>query len=81
MFYVYILKSESDHKRYYVGSTSDLKRRLAEHNRGDSTHTAYHRPWSLINYFAFLTRKKAETFEAYLKTCSGRKFQLRHLGE
>ena len=76
---VYILKSEVDQKCFYVGSTSDLKRRLSEHNLGDSPHTAQHRPWRLSQYSAFETKEKAEEFERYLKTCSGRKFQKRHL--
>ncbi|NDC39895.1 MAG: GIY-YIG nuclease family protein [Proteobacteria bacterium] len=67
--------------RFYVGCTSDLKRRLAEHNRGDSTHTNQYRPWRLINYFAFVNREKAQAFERYLKSRAGRRFQLRHFGE
>lgn len=81
MFYVYILKSEKDPKRFYMGSTSNLKRRFAEHNRGDSAHTAQNRPWKLINYFAFVNKEKAEAFESYLKSGAGRRFQLRHFGE
>ncbi len=34
-FYVYILKSEKDNK-FYTGYTSDLKRRIDEHNSGIS---------------------------------------------
>ena len=81
MFYVYILKSKSKNDSFYVGYTSDLKRRLAAHNRGDSIYTSKHSPWKLINYFAFINRKKTEEFEIYLKTSSGRKFQHRHFGE
>ncbi len=81
MHYVYILKSEKDCSRYYVGSTSNLKRRFAEHNRGDSRHTFQCRPWKLINYFAFVAKEKAEAFERYLKSGAGRRFQLRHFGE
>jgi putative endonuclease len=81
MFYVYILKSEKDPKRFYMGSTSNLKRRFAEHNRGDSTHTSQYRPWKLINYFAFINKERAEAFEHYLKSGAGRRFQLQHFGE
>ncbi len=69
----------TDH--FYVGCTSDLKRRLAEHNRGDSPHSAKYLPWTRLNYFAFLSRRKAEEFEHYLKSRAGRRFQLRHFGE
>jgi len=81
MHYVYILNSEKDPTHFYVGTTSNLKRRLAEHNRGDSVHTNQYRPWRLINYFAFLSRERAEKFEHYLKTGAGRRFQLKHFGE
>ena len=81
MFYVYILNSEQDRNRFYIGVTSNLRRRFAEHNRGDSVHTNRYRPWRLINYFAFLSREKADAFELYLKSGAGRRFQLRHFGE
>jgi predicted GIY-YIG superfamily endonuclease len=32
MHYVYLLRSKSHPKQTYVGSTSDLRGRLAEHN-------------------------------------------------
>lgn len=81
MFYVYILKSEKDSRRFYMGLTSNLKRRFTEHNCGDSTYTAQYLPWKLINYFAFTNKEKAEAFEHYLKSGAGRRFQLRHFGE
>jgi len=45
--YVYLLKSAAAPPRYYTGLTSDVRRRLAEHNAGSCTHTAKYRPWSL----------------------------------
>jgi putative endonuclease len=81
MHYVYILKSEKDPSHFYVGVTSNLKRRFAEHNRGESIHTNQFRPWKLVNYFAFTNREKAEAFERYLKSGAGRRFQLKHFGD
>lgn len=81
MHYVYILNSEKDPTHFYMGVTCNLKRRFAEHNRGDSTHTSQFRPWRLINYFAFLGREKAGKFEQYLKSGTGRRFLLKHFGE
>jgi len=80
MYYVYILRREVDPTRHYVGATSNLRRRVSEHNRGDSVHTASHRPWILINYFAFLNKAKVVKFERYLKSGRGRRFQRRHFG-
>ena len=74
MKYVYMLQSESQPDRYYTGFTTDLKRRYEEHNKGESTHTKKFVPWKLVGYLAFLDHDKADKFEAYLKTASGRAF-------
>jgi putative endonuclease len=71
MRYVYLLQSEASADQRYVGITSDLKKRLAEHNAGKSPHTAKYTPWKLVTYVAFSNEKKAETFERYLKSGSG----------
>jgi len=54
------------------------KKRLLDHNRGDSPHTARFTPWELIAYFAFREKEKATAFEKYLKSGSGRAFAKRH---
>jgi len=36
MYDVYILQSESTTNRFYVGSTENLKRRVLQHNAGNS---------------------------------------------
>jgi predicted GIY-YIG superfamily endonuclease len=78
MKYVYMLQSEVDPERYYVGSTPDLKRRFAEHNDGKSIHTNKFKPWRLVTYVAFSDYVKADKFELYLKTSSGRAFAKKH---
>ncbi len=40
MHYVYVLQSEADPARFYVGLTTDLKRRFEEHNRGKTIKVA-----------------------------------------
>lgn len=57
----------------------DVKRRLEEHNAGKSIHTNKFRPWKLVSYTAFVDKFKAEKFEAYLKTSSGRAFAKKRL--
>jgi len=79
MYYTYIIESAADGGHYYVGSTENLPLRLEDHNAGRSAHTAKHRPWKLAWYCAFRNRSKAETFERYLKSASGRAFQKKHL--
>jgi len=77
--YVYILVSEADPARHYVGSTRDLQARLAAHNAGKVRHTAKHRPWRMETAVAFRCCEKASAFEKYLKSGSGRSFARRHL--
>jgi putative endonuclease len=78
MKYVYMLQSETAPDRFYVGSTLDLRKRFAEHNRGDSIHTSKFVPWKLVGYLAFSGHRKADEFEVYLKTASGRAFAKKH---
>jgi len=74
--YVYIL--ENGNGKHYVGLTADLDDRLARHNRGEVSSTAKNAPWKLLQFSAFLSRKKAAEFEKYLKSGSGTEFRRRH---
>lgn len=78
MKYVYMLQSESAPDRHYIGCTHDLKERLAQHNRGESFHTKKFIPWKLVGYVAFSDYAKADKFETYLKSGSGRAFAKKH---
>jgi putative endonuclease len=51
MFYVYVLHSVADHG-FYIGYSTDLKRRLSVHKHGASASTKYRGPWKLIYYEA-----------------------------
>lgn len=75
---VYILKSGRHVNRYYTGVTSDIVRRLEFHNAGESKHTATGCPWRVVATIQFTDDGRAEEFEAYLKTGSGRAFARRH---
>jgi predicted GIY-YIG superfamily endonuclease len=79
MRYVYLLQSEAIVGQRYVGVTSDLNRRLAEHNAGKSPHTSKYVPWKLVTYVAFSDERKAEAFEQYLKSGSGHAFARKRL--
>ncbi|TPL40043.1 GIY-YIG nuclease family protein [Mesorhizobium sp. B2-4-1] len=59
--------------------TSDLKRRLAEHNDGKSSHTSKFLPWQIVTYVAFSNQAKATSFERYLKSGSGHAFASKRL--
>jgi putative endonuclease len=70
MFYAYILKSLKDQTHYY-GSTSDLEKRVSEHNRGKSKYTKSKRPWTLHYYELFETKIEAGKREKFLKSIDG----------
>jgi len=78
MKYVYFLKSLKFPNQKYVGVTSDVNKRLKEHNQGKCYHTSKYLPWKLITYTYFADSKKAADFEKYLKGGSGRAFSNRH---
>ena len=66
MFYVYVLKSRKDNK-LYIGQTSDLKRRIKEHNGGQTRSIKNRRPFYLVYYEAYLDFQDAKTRELKLK--------------
>ena len=78
MYYAYILRSSKSNIFYY-GFTADLKKRLQEHNNGQSKATKPHIPWKLVFYAAFETEKQAKDFEQYLKSGSGKAFAYKRL--
>lgn len=77
--YVYLLKSKSHSNQRYIGVTSDLKKRLRDHNLGRSYHTSKFVPWEIISVTWFQDKRKARKFEKYLKIGSGHEFAKRHL--
>ena len=70
-FFVYILTSKQDPTKIYIGKTSNLEKRLSEHNRGESQYTKAYAPWKVETYVSFSDEKSAESFEKYLKSGSG----------
>jgi len=77
-FYVYVLVSEADNNIHYTGITRNLRERLHDHNRGACPHSSKYRPWRLEMAIAFCSEAKAQAFERYLKSGSGREFARRH---
>ena len=58
----------------YVGMSSDVKKRLVEHNRGYSRSTKSRVPFYLIHVEEFASRREAREREKYLKSGKGREF-------
>ena len=80
MFYVYVLRSDSD-AGFYIGFSTNLRVRLRQHQNGESFSTKSRGPWKLIYYEAYTEREDAEGREKFLKSGAGRRLlraQLRH---
>jgi putative endonuclease len=78
-YYVYILQSGIEQRRFYTGFTEDLVSRLKSHNSGKGYHTSKYKPWHVKTAIAFDDRQKALDFEKYLKSPSGRAFAKKRL--
>lgn len=70
MWYVYFL--ELSNGDIYVGSTPDLKRRFASHQKGHVLSTRAYCPVTLQSYVAVETETKARELEKYFKPGSGK---------
>ena len=72
---VYVLKSLST-KKFYIGQTANLQKRLREHNDPECFSTLYTKqnlgPWHLIYKESYSTRKEAMQREKQLKSSRGR---------
>jgi putative endonuclease len=72
-FYVYVLQSLLD-SQWYIGYTTNLRRRIEEHEKGKSFATKFRSPFRLIYFEGCLHSEDAKRREHYLKTTQGHKF-------
>ncbi len=66
MWTAYIFKSKN-YKWFYVGSTNNLEKRIAEHNRGRVESTRIKKPLTLVYRIDFATEKEARAYEMKIK--------------
>lgn len=66
MHYLYLLRSKRS-GRLYIGWTSDLQRRLCQHNNGENQSTRGRGPYELIYFEAYRHREEAVAREGMLK--------------
>jgi putative endonuclease len=66
MYYLYLLYSKST-KKFYVGTTSDLKKRFYSHNNRENIATKHGAPWQMMYYKAYPTKEDALNREHKLK--------------
>jgi len=72
-YYVYVLLSERDGKKY-TGYTSNLPLRFEAHQKGKVTSTKHRRPLKLLYFEACLSQLDALRREKYLETHYGKLF-------
>ena len=66
MYSVYVLKSLRDGK-HYTGYSSDINRRLLEHNSGKTESTRLRRPFELIYSEQYQSEDEAKRRERFLR--------------
>ena len=71
MAYIYILQSQVNF-RYYIGSTTNLERRINEHNNGQSKYTSLTKPFKLVFSQEFKNIQLAKKIESKLKRFKSR---------
>jgi len=69
---VYVLQSERDLLLYH-GFTTNIERRIKDHNKGGTKSTSKRMPLKLIYCEFFISRKDAERREKYFKTNMGKR--------
>ncbi|MBU1871126.1 GIY-YIG nuclease family protein [Patescibacteria group bacterium] len=81
MYYVYVLENQND-KSLYIGFTTNIEKRVNEHNSGKGSRTTkLKEDWMLIYYESYLNKQDALGREKFLKSGSGRRYinkQLAH---
>ena len=69
-YYVYVIQSLKDN-RYYIGSSSDVEKRLEYHNSGRQRSTRHRTPFRLVYHEAFESKHDALLRENYIKSLKG----------
>jgi len=72
-FIVYVLASEKD-SSWYIGYTSNLEKRINEHNSGKTITTSRKIPWKVIYCEVAFNKQDAIAREKYLKSGMGRRY-------
>ena len=68
---MYVLRSLKDGFLYY-GYTTDLRKRVHDHNNGLNISTNRRKPLELLYYEAYLSEKDAKDRETFIKSGRGR---------
>jgi len=69
-FYTYVIFSQNTGK-YYIGYTSNLEKRISEHNNGKTTYTRNKGPWVLVHSVELSSKSDAIRIEKLIKSYKG----------
>ncbi len=79
MFWTYVLENQQD-RGWYIGYTSNLKRRIQEHQSGTGARTTrLQKNWKLIYCEGYRNKQDAMGRELFLKSGSGRTYLKKQL--
>ncbi len=79
-YYVYLIESVKKGE-LYIGCTSNINKRIKEHNNGLNLSTKNNIPWQLIHFEGYRDQDDAYRRERYLKTSQGSRLLKRMLKE
>ena len=68
MYYVYIIKSRKYDDKLYIGYTSNIIKRLKEHNFGKVFSTKRYLPWKVVYLEGYAHQDDAKEREKQLKS-------------
>jgi putative endonuclease len=74
MNFYYVFISLNKNLNFYIGCTSDLQKRMANHNSAHVLSTKYKLPIKLIYYEACISKFDAYKREKYLKSGPGHRY-------
>ncbi len=72
LYFVYVLRSSKNNKRYIGYTSKDVQYRLLEHNTGSNQWTSQNGPFRLVHVQLFAEINKAKSMEVFLKSGQGR---------
>ncbi len=67
MYYFYVLQSAKNSNWFYKGSAQNLKKRISQHNNGETTSTKLYLPLKLVYYEAYISKETAIEREMSVK--------------
>ena len=79
LFYVYMLQSSRN--RHYIGYTSNLSQRIAQHNRKHKGFTGTSEIWEIKCYAEFANKIEAMAFEKKLKELKNFRLAEKYINE